>query len=149
LNVKTPLSSIFKVQHFARPGIFFSDDSRFFYYAQILWSAVYDCRIVCVGWLRLPTGFSVGMADRFQRFAEQMGGVKGAFLFGIAFSLGFCPTMFLIFFGTLMPLTLTTSYGFLLPPVFGIGTVISTDVKHTPLILKYGGSDGNPKIRTS
>jgi alkanesulfonate monooxygenase SsuD/methylene tetrahydromethanopterin reductase-like flavin-dependent oxidoreductase (luciferase family) len=61
-----------------------------------------------LGWLRLPTGFSVGMADRFQRFAEQMGGVKGAFLFGIAFSLGFCPTMFLIFFGTLMPLTSQT-----------------------------------------
>ncbi|OXT17187.1 cytochrome C biosynthesis protein [Bacillus sp. OG2] len=49
-------------------------------------------------------------------------GKLGAFLLGISLSLGFCPTMFLLFFGTLMPLSLSVSYGAILPSVFTLGT---------------------------
>ena len=48
----------------------------------------------------------------------------GSFLMGISFTLAFCPTMFVIFFVTLMPVVLTSSYGMILPTVFGIGTSI-------------------------
>lgn len=41
---------------------------------------------------------------------------------GFSFSIAFCPTMFVLYFVTLMPVALTSSYGFLLPSVFGIGT---------------------------
>lgn len=48
----------------------------------------------------------------------------GSFLMGVSFTLAFCPTMFILFFMTLMPIVWTTSYGVFLPAVFGIGTSI-------------------------
>ncbi|PIC64872.1 cytochrome C biosynthesis protein [Sporosarcina sp. P13] len=51
-------------------------------------------------------------------------GKVGSFLLGVSFSLAFCPTMFVLFFFWLMPLVAATSYGFMLPAVFGIATSI-------------------------
>ncbi|MBM7713575.1 sulfite exporter TauE/SafE family protein [Siminovitchia sp. FSL H7-0308] len=51
-------------------------------------------------------------------------GKIGSFLMGASFSIAFCPTMFVIFFVTLMPIVLASSYGMILPTVFGIGTSI-------------------------
>lgn len=45
-----------------------------------------------------------------------------AFWMGIAFSLGFCPTMVLIFFGALVPLILRSPAGLVLALVFTVGT---------------------------
>ncbi|PJK16569.1 cytochrome C biosynthesis protein [Chryseomicrobium excrementi] len=49
-------------------------------------------------------------------------GKLGAFLMGVSFSLGFCPTMFVLFFVTLLPYSFTVGYGYILPTVFSIGT---------------------------
>ncbi|MBM7097393.1 sulfite exporter TauE/SafE family protein [Bacillus sp. H-16] len=51
-------------------------------------------------------------------------GKWGAFMLGFSFSLGFCPTMFLLFFMLLMPVTFTSATGFVLPAVFAVGTAI-------------------------
>jgi cytochrome c-type biogenesis protein len=48
----------------------------------------------------------------------------GSFMLGFSFSLAFCPTMFILFFVTLMPVVLSSPYGFILPPIFAIGTAI-------------------------
>lgn len=48
----------------------------------------------------------------------------GSFMLGFSFSLAFCPTMFVLFFVTLMPVVLSSSYGFILPPMFALGTVV-------------------------
>ncbi|WP_059170739.1 sulfite exporter TauE/SafE family protein [Bacillus sp. FJAT-27445] len=58
-------------------------------------------------------------------------GKFGSFLMGAAFSVSFCPTMFILFFITLMPIVLSSSYGFVLPSVFAIGTSL-------PLIVFLG-----------
>jgi len=50
-------------------------------------------------------------------------GIINSFLLGVVLTLGFCPTMFLLFFGLLMPLVLSTSYGIILPGIFALGTV--------------------------
>ncbi|MEH7009848.1 sulfite exporter TauE/SafE family protein [Neobacillus niacini] len=52
----------------------------------------------------------------------------GSFILGFSFSLAFCPTMFILFFVTLMPIVLSSSYGFVLPSIFAFGTAL-------PLIL--------------
>ncbi len=52
----------------------------------------------------------------------------GSFMLGFSFSLAFCPTMFILFFVTLMPVVLSNSYGFILPSLFAFGTAL-------PLIL--------------
>lgn len=49
-------------------------------------------------------------------------GKLGAFLMGVSFTLGFCPTMFILFFVTLMPMALSVSYGSILPGLFAVGT---------------------------
>lgn len=51
-------------------------------------------------------------------------GKLGSFLMGASFSIAFCPTMFVLFFVWLMPLVASTSYGLLLPSIFGIATAV-------------------------
>jgi threonine/homoserine/homoserine lactone efflux protein len=45
-------------------------------------------------------------------------------MLGFSFSLAFCPTMFVLFFITLMPIVLSSPYGFILPSIFALGTAI-------------------------
>ncbi|CAM3551394.1 sulfite exporter TauE/SafE family protein [Marinicrinis lubricantis] len=77
-----------------------------------------------LGWIRLPFQLGARVAGFFEKLADRTGGRSGAFLMGIAFSLGFCPTMFVLFFGSLMPLALQSTYGVVLPSVFAIGTAM-------------------------
>jgi cytochrome c biogenesis protein CcdA len=43
----------------------------------------------------------------------------GSFFLGSSFTLAFCPTMFVLFFLTLMPIVVATPYGAVMPMVFG------------------------------
>lgn len=45
-----------------------------------------------------------------------------AFLLGVLFALAFCPYSGILYFGVLIPMTLTKPSGLLLPPVFAIAT---------------------------
>lgn len=51
-------------------------------------------------------------------------GIWGAFLLGIVFSLAFCPTLFLLFFGMLVPLGIRSTGGIFFPAIFAVGTVL-------------------------
>ncbi len=72
-----------------------------------------------------------------KRFFKE--GKLGSFLMGISFSLGFCPTMFVLFFVTLMPVVLSTPYGAVLPSLFAIGTSLPLFIAMF-LIWYYGAS---------
>ncbi len=67
-------------------------------------------------------------------------GKMGSFLLGVSFSLGFCPTMFVLFFVTLMPVVLSTSYGAVLPSLFAIGTSIPLFI--AIFLIWYFGAGG-------
>ncbi len=64
----------------------------------------------------------------------------------MAFSFAACPTLFVLFFGTLIPLAITTSIGGLtFPAIFAIGTTV-------PLILfvallAFGAQSVTPFVR--
>ena len=58
-------------------------------------------------------------------------GKVGSFLLGASFAIAFCPTMFVLFFVWLMPTVASTSYGLVLPAIFGFATSI-------PLIMILG-----------
>lgn len=45
-----------------------------------------------------------------------------AFLLGLLFALAFCPYSAMLYFGGLIPMTITSASGLLLPPVFAIAT---------------------------
>lgn len=71
-----------------------------------------------VGFLRFTKTFTLGSIP--ERFIKS--GKLGAFLLGVSFTLGFCPTMFVLFFITLMPMSIAVSYGLVLPGIFALGT---------------------------
>lgn len=48
----------------------------------------------------------------------------GAMLLGILFALAFCPTSGVFYFGMLIPMSATTSAGYLLPMIFAVATAI-------------------------
>ncbi|WP_255299899.1 urease accessory protein UreH domain-containing protein [Bacillus wiedmannii] len=63
-----------------------------------------------------------------------------SFLLGFFFSLAFCPTMFVLFFGTLIPLSLSSNYGYSFPTFFSIGTALPIVV--LMFIIFYLGLNG-------
>jgi len=63
-----------------------------------------------------------------------------SFILGLTFSLAFCPTMFVLFFVTLMPVVLSSPYGFILPPTFALGTAIPLLI--VIFIIWYLGGSG-------
>ncbi|WP_257150947.1 sulfite exporter TauE/SafE family protein [Bacillus wiedmannii] len=64
----------------------------------------------------------------------------GSCLLGFFFSLAFCPTMFVLFFGTLIPLSFSYNYGYLFPTFFSIGTALPIVV--LIFIIFYLGLNG-------
>ena len=77
--------------------------------------------LVLLGVLRpvFPAGGKVTQA--LNRLARARGGVSGAFLLGVAFSLSFCPTLFFLFFGLTVPMSVTAPLGVLYPALFALG----------------------------
>jgi cytochrome c-type biogenesis protein len=71
---------------------------------------------------------------------RKIGGIWGSFLLGVSFSIAFCPTMFVLFFLTLMPIVLNSSYGVILPSVFAIGTSLPLII--VMVIIWFLGVDG-------
>ncbi len=51
-------------------------------------------------------------------------GVFGAYLLGVAFSFAFCPTLFWLFFGLLVPMALASAGGIVYAPAFALGTSV-------------------------
>ncbi|MCI6161287.1 MAG: aromatic aminobenezylarsenical efflux permease ArsG family transporter [Prevotella sp.] len=49
-------------------------------------------------------------------------GMKGSFALGVAFSLAFCPESGIVYFGMIIPMSVDSSVGYLLPVSFAIGT---------------------------
>lgn len=76
--------------------------------------------IFLIGIIKVKGTFSMGRI--FTAFSKKEN--SGSFFMGLSFSLAFCPTMFVLFFITLMPITFSSSYGFVLPIVFALGTSI-------------------------
>jgi cytochrome c biogenesis protein CcdA len=63
--------------------------------------------------------FSIS-AKRQNALAEA--GIGGAFILGFLFALSFCPISAALFFGSLIPLSLKSSGGVVLPFIYGLGT---------------------------
>lgn len=51
-------------------------------------------------------------------------GGRGALLIGVLFALAFCPTSGVLYFGMLIPMSATTTAGYLLPAVYAVATAL-------------------------
>src|SRR6266511_4707976 len=71
--------------------------------------------------------FNVSLGQRLSRWLEARvphEGMEGAFALGLVFSLAFCPTLFWLFFGLLIPLSLASRGGWMFPGTFAVGTAL-------------------------
>jgi len=66
----------------------------------------------------------LGKTSFEERFSERFKnkGLLGSFLLGILFALAFCPYSGALYFGMLIPMTISSSSGLYLPLIFAIGT---------------------------
>lgn len=76
-----------------------------------------------IGVLRFSWAPGHGAALRLRQTLRRRG--EGApFLLGVAFGFAFCPTLFALFFGFLIPLALSRPDGVLYPALFALGTAL-------------------------
>ncbi|MFZ7943203.1 MULTISPECIES: sulfite exporter TauE/SafE family protein [Bacillaceae] len=82
-----------------------------------------------------------GTIKLFKQTNEYKRGSRfGSFMLGLSFSLAFCPTMFILFFVTLMPVVFSSPYGFILPSIFALGTAFPLLI--VIFIIWYLGGSG-------
>ncbi len=77
--------------------------------------------VFMLGLINLNLPFSRKLATKAEMKASG-GGWKGALLLGIVFALAFCPYSGVLFFGGLIPLSVSATTGYLLPIAFAFAT---------------------------
>jgi cytochrome c-type biogenesis protein len=75
-----------------------------------------------------------GLLARLQERAARWRGA-GAFILGFLFALAFCPYSAALYFGILIPMAFSSTAGFALPLLFGLGTGIPVLILGVPLAL--------------
>ena len=101
---------------FSQPGVFFAPIRK------VMGPLMMLLGLYLLGAFRLPAPtFSAG---RLSAWAEARGGTVGAFALGSAFGLAFCPTMFWLFFGLMLPTAVTSSTGLVFSVLFALGTAL-------------------------
>lgn len=79
--------------------------------------------LILLNVIKLNFFTKVNLTERLsERFKDH--GLLGAYLLGAIFALAFCPYSGALFFGMLIPMTLISDAGLLLPVVFSLGTGI-------------------------
>lgn len=86
--------------------------------------------LAMLGVLRLRWAPGGVTATRLREAARRRAG-KAPFLLGMAFGVSFCPTLFALYFGVLIPLALARPDGLVYPALFALGTSL-------PLLLGLG-----------
>lgn len=102
--------------NFTAPGAFFTGVRR------ALGPLMVGMGFLLLGLIRVP-GLTVG-TGRLGEWAQARGGNLGAFALGTAFGLAFCPTMFLLFFGLMLPMAVASGAGLIFPALFALGTAM-------------------------
>ncbi len=79
--------------------------------------------IIMLDVIKLNLFFSSNFADTISKKSIRKQAIK-SFLLGIVFALAFCPYTGVLFFGMLMPMTISSASGLYLPIVFAIGACL-------------------------
>lgn len=91
----------------------------------------------------------LGIGDRLAVFAsDRLDATRpvGAYALGLAFGLVFCPTLFLLFFGLMIPFAVASPQGAVFPAVFALGTAAPVLVVLTLMWLGLGGGPPSRKL---
>lgn len=104
--------------------------------------------LLMVGIIKLSLPFFARFAENLRRGLGSEGrrDPRGSFLLGVAFSFAACPTLFVLFFGTLIPLAVASSIqGLTFPALFALGT--SFPLMLFVALLAFGAQSVTPLVR--
>lgn len=87
--------------------------------------------LLMLGVIKLSAPIFARVADRLRKNLVERRDARGSFLLGVAFAFAACPTLFVLFFGTMIPLAVGSFGGVTFPALFAIGTSV-------PLMLFVG-----------
>lgn len=88
---------------------------------RILGPALVVIGLFMLGIFKIKLPFSGKLTERIGSGAEK-GNFIGILIMGIAFALAFCPYSGVLYFGMLIPMTISSVWGLYLPIIFAIGT---------------------------
>lgn len=94
--------------------------------------------LVLLEWIPLRVNFGPARPGATQSLADR--GLPGAFLLGVLFALTFCPTSAALFFGSLLPVALTSPTQLPLFVIYGLATAVPVGV--VALAVLIGASSG-------
>lgn len=94
--------------------------------------------LVLLAWIPLRLNFGPAKPGATEGLADR--GLPGAFLLGLLFALTFCPTSAALFFGSLLPLALTSPTQLPLFVIYGLATAVPVGV--VALAVLVGASAG-------
>jgi cytochrome c biogenesis protein CcdA len=77
--------------------------------------------LIMFGVIKINFGSQDEKIEKLKQWLSNKG-YFGSLLLGILFALAFCPYSGVLFFGALIPLTMKSAEGLLLPPIFALGT---------------------------
>lgn len=87
--------------------------------------------LLMLGIVKLSLPILAQVAGHLRKNLVGQHDARGSFLLGVAFAFAACPTLFVLFFGTMIPLALNSFGGITFPAIFAIGTSV-------PLMLFVG-----------
>lgn len=94
--------------------------------------------LALLGWIPLRLDFGPAKPGAAEGLADR--GLPGAFLLGVLFALTFCPTSAALFFGSLLPLSLTAPSRLPLYVIYGLATAIPVAI--VALAILFGAQAG-------
>lgn len=93
--------------------------------------------VLYLGWWKSNILLGWGLRRRLEGTAKR--GMRwGSFWLGVAFSFAFCPTLFLLFFGFLVPLSTSSRAGLFFPGLFAFGTTLPLHLLAIAIALGWG-----------
>ena len=127
-------------------GLVFYFGASKFYIAKMLQniSGLYlGISLVIIGILMLDViKFKIKLLNKFTAKVSEKkmkNNYLNAFLLGVLFSLAFCPYSGVLYFGVLIPMTISSATGLILPPVYAIATGLPVLI--TAYLIAYSMSN--------
>lgn len=102
--------------------------------------------IYMLGIIKLKGYIGNALVKNIDKYSNKFKMLNSFFIIGIIFSFAFCPTLFWLFFGIVVPISIKSTLGIIYPVVFAIGMIIPMFVMIS--ILNYGGVEDTKFIKS-
>ena len=92
-------------------------------FRKLMGPAIIIIGLYILGVLNLKGSIGNSFIANVENFTRKFKIFNPSFLMGLIFSLAFCPTLFWLFFGIVVPLSFKSPIGIIYPPIFALGTL--------------------------